>query len=458
MPPLDRPPSWKWVICGLLFLATLLNYMDRQALSTNQVQIANELHTNADHYGNLEMAFGLAFACGGLLFGVLADRVNVWLLYPIVLVGWSVAGYFTGSSEVIGGMVASGWKGLTGQEVSTFGLPPESSHTYLGLLVCRIVLGLFEAGQWPCALVTTRRLLTAEDRTLGNSLLQSGASIGAIVTPIVTRLVVQENVTGSWQGLFRTIGALGLLWIVPWMLMIRPRDLAPEAEIPTDPLRSADFGKIRTNPYVLRQYLVAVCVVIMINLNWHFFRAWMPTFLQSIKTSQPDGQSVQVYSRDFVLNFLVAYYLATDVGCLAVGYATKALAARGWSVHWARTATFAACSLLTGLGVFAGMMPASPLLLAVLLTTGMGALGLFPTYYSLTQDLSSRNQGKITGSLSALTWCCTAAMQKFVGKSVEASGSYTLSFIIVSLAPLVALVAILLFWKSVQERAEVLPA
>ena len=119
--PASRSGSWKWWVCGLLLLATTINYMDRQTLANAAVRITREFQLSKEQYGNLELAFGWAFAAGSLLFGVIADIVSVRWLYPAVLFAWSLMGFL-------------------------------SAHTtgFNELLVCRTFLGLFEAGHWPC--------------------------------------------------------------------------------------------------------------------------------------------------------------------------------------------------------------------------------------------------------------------------------------------------------------------
>ena len=141
-PQAERSQRWVWWICGLLLLASTINYMDRQTLVGTSDQITSEFGLNKEQYGYVEAAFGLAFAVGASIFGVISDRTNVRWLYPCVLLLWSVMGFATGLIE-----------------------------TYTGLLLCRMFLGLFEAGHWPCALKTTQRLLPAKYRALAGMLL-----------------------------------------------------------------------------------------------------------------------------------------------------------------------------------------------------------------------------------------------------------------------------------------------
>ena len=139
---------------------------------------------------------------------------------PAVLLGWSLVGY------------ATGWV-----------------TTYRELLVCRVLLGFFEAGQWPCALVTAQRLLSRRDRPLGNSIIQSGASLGAIATPVVVLYLATDS-TGGWRLPFRVIGAAGVAWVVAWLAVVRSRDvqLAPSAmpglASDDDPWRDRREGRV----------------------------------------------------------------------------------------------------------------------------------------------------------------------------------------------------------------------
>jgi MFS transporter, ACS family, aldohexuronate transporter len=423
-----RPPSWKWTVCVLMLFATMLLYMDRQTLAQTSTRMKNEFHLDDAQYGKLEMGFSWAFACGALFFGLLADRVSVRWLYPFVLVAWSLAGVATAYANAIGSAVA-GWFGWQSWLLEN----PDNHPTYFGLLVCRTALGWFEAGQWPCALITTQRILTRGDRTFGNSILQSGASLGAIFTPIIVQIMMTPE-PGSWRGPYVVIGGIGLFWMLPWLWLVRGHDVAKPAAVPTD---ATAMTAASPEPHWLRRYLVCVVIVIMINLTWQFFRAWLPKFLKE----------AHGYEEGFANYFTSAYYIATDVGCIATGSLVQFLTRRDWDVHRARLITFFGCSLLTGLGVIVAVLPAGPLMLVLLLVIGAGALGLFPNHYAFAQEISKRNQGLVTGSLGTITWFVTGFMQEQVGAIIQETHSYTISMTVMSLAPLIACVALWFFWN-----------
>src|SRR5262245_38127472 len=247
-------------MCGALLLATMLNYMDRQTLSLTATQLKSEINLDDRRYGTLEEWFSYAFAAGGIFFGFLADRVGPRRLYPAVLTGWSLAG--------VASPLAS-WPAVA----EAFG---ESGNPGLGefrwLFGCRTLLGFFEAGHWPCALLTARNILADTERPLGNSILQSGASLGAVLTPLVIQAIRAAGF--SWQTPFFVIGFVGLLWVPLWIWLIRRGDLRYQ------PTLARSDGP-RAHPLNLGvQLAVLVVIVVTISLAWQFQRAWLPKYLK----------------------------------------------------------------------------------------------------------------------------------------------------------------------------------
>jgi MFS transporter, ACS family, hexuronate transporter len=408
-----RATARAWAICALMLCATMLNYMDRQALAQQATEICRDLNLSNEEYARIESRFGLAFAIGGIIWGFLADRVSPRWLYPCVLIGWSAVGYATGS--------ATSFKELYGW---------------------RILLGFFESGQWPCALVTSQRLLSRRDRPLGNGILQSGASLGAIVTPVVV-LALATQAPFGWRLPFRLIGASGAIWVVAWLATVRSRDLhQPEAaESENRAGANADFAHRWF--LFLRRFVALVVVVTLINLCWQFFRVWMPKMLRE-QYGYTAGQ-VQAFS--------VAYFIAADVGCLSIGFLVKWLSERNWPVHRARMATFFVCTLLTATSVVAAFAPPASVLLAALLVIGFGSLGQFPNYYAFTQELSARRMGNVTGILSFLFWISYAMVSEPIGAWIDKTHSFSQVMVLAGLLPIVSFLVLVLAWGEQTERA-----
>jgi ACS family hexuronate transporter-like MFS transporter len=416
----DRSPTWRYSVCGLLLGATMLLYMDRLTLSLLAKPICDQYSFTNEQYGSLDTGLSYAFAAGAFFFGFLVDRFGPRWLYPAVVVCWSCAGLATAYAEAIGAWF----------------LPDESlpDQTYLGFMLCRIALGFFESGHWPCALVTTQVILTRADRSLGNSILQSGAAIGSVVTPLIV-LYLRTKEPGGWRMPFTAIGCIGMLWIVPWLIMIHRGDLDRKPVGENAPATPDDGPKLWSADFC-RMFAVLVAIVISINLTWQFFRVWLPKYLQE----------THGYDDKEVAWFTSAYYISTDVGCIGIGFLVKWLIGRGWDVHRARVVTFTGCAGLALLAVVVAFLPTGPLLLAVLLLVAAGTLGLYPNYYSFTQELSKAHQGKISGALGTIAWIGSGTMQRLVGRNIDETKSYATGIILAGLMPLLACAALWLLW------------
>src|SRR5580765_918957 len=178
--------SWRWGIVWLTFLATTLNYMDRQTLQSTATYIKADFGLDEEGYGWISFWFSLSYGLFQFPAGFLADRWNLRRLYVAALLVWSAAGFMIGMSD-----------------------------TVLMMSACRFVLGLGEAFNWPCAATIVRRIIPQESRGLANGIFHSGASMGAILTPLLV-LVLVVNGGFGWRLVFQLVGALGLAWAVLW--------------------------------------------------------------------------------------------------------------------------------------------------------------------------------------------------------------------------------------------------
>jgi ACS family hexuronate transporter-like MFS transporter len=415
----ERSARWQWWVAGLLLLATMLNYMDRQTLANLSVRITRELSLTEERYGELEMAFGWAFAVGSIFFGLLADRLPVRWLYPAVVIGWSAVGMLSGFA---GG--------------------------YASMLTCRTLLGFFESGHWPCALKTTQAVLARRHRMLGNSLLQSGGAIGAILTPLVIRAMVGENqAAGAWRPPFVVIGGIGAAWVFAWLATIRADDLAGGAGTPGTAPPAGAPSLLRTwwdACLTNRRFWALVPMVVCINIVWHLLRVWLPKFLQQGRGAS-EAES---------LFFNSAYYVAADIGCIAAGAASLWLVRRGMAVHRSRLVVVAVCAAGTALTTVAATLPRGGGMYAALLVIGAAAMGLFPCYYSLAQEVSPRHLGLSTGLLASIGWLVSAPMQKAFGRLVDRTGSFDVGIGLAGLAPVLAFALLLAIWPREQPHDE----
>lgn len=403
-----KNPGWIWMVCGVLLLASALNYMDRQTLSNLSPRILKAFEIDEAQYGLLEVAFGLAFAAGSIAFGFLADRVNIRWLYPAVLVAWSAVGFATG---------------LVG--------------SYGELLACRLMLGFFEAGHWPCALKTTQRLIGAERRTLGNSVLQSGTAIGAIATPMIIKFMLTEELD-SWRLSFLWIGAMGMGWVALWLALIRGDELAP---VP-GAQEGQGVGSFRS-AVLSREFFAVAQLGLLITISWQLFRAWLPLFLNK-------GRG---YSESDMLDFNFAYHIATDAGCLSAGFATAYLFRRGFSATSARMVTMGACALLAAIATFIPVIPSGPALFGAMLLVGAGLLGIHPCFYAFSQELSARHQGKVTGLMNLLIWVISSPFQWVFGAFVKWTQNYDIAFAAAGILPLVGAGLLWLLWPGEKEAS-----
>jgi len=398
------PIPGRWLICILLLFATTLNYLDRVALNQLINPIMAEFGLTDRDYGNLETAFAIAFGLGTLVTGWLVDRVNVRWVYAVVVLGWSVSGFLTGYA-------------------STFAM----------LMTCRVLLGLFEAGNWPCGIRTTRTVLAPEERSFGNALFQSGTAIGAILTPLVILACYEyygKETPGVWAVPFRLIGLLGFVWVALW-LMLTNRAMFPSPR----PQQSSGepFAVIFRDP----RFWILIVVIIGVNTGWHTVRVWMPRLLKV--TYGYDDIAIQ--------QFGMWYYLCADLGSWTVGLTTLMLARKGFDLSKVRVATFVLCSLLL-VGASSSLLwvPGPRGTTLALLLVGFAGLGLFPTYFAMSQDLSQQHQGKVTGTLGCINALYLAIMFSVQKEVAATTQNYSLLIALSGIPAVLASIILLMYW------------
>src|SRR5258705_12545115 len=185
----------RWWIVGLIFLATLINYIDRLTISVLAPVITHDLGLTNTEYGGILFWFLLAYTISQGLSGKLYDRVGTKRGFVCSIVLWSIAA-----------MAHAFARGLA------------------SLSVFRFILGLGEAGNWPGAAKTVAEWFPIRERAFGMAIFNSGAAIGSVVAP---PLIVWLSLTYGWRTTFIVTGSLGFLWLILWLVFYETPDRHP---------------------------------------------------------------------------------------------------------------------------------------------------------------------------------------------------------------------------------------
>ncbi len=180
----------RWWIAGLLFLATLISYIDRLTLSVLAPTICNDLHLSNFQYAGISVWFLLAYSFGQTVFGKLQDRIGTKIGLSIAMTLWSIA---------------------ETAQAATRGL--------FSLCAFRFVLGLGEGGHWPAAIKGVAEWFPIKERALGMGIVNTGATLGSAAAP---PLIVWLALSFGWRATFIATGLLGFVWLMLWMRCYQP--------------------------------------------------------------------------------------------------------------------------------------------------------------------------------------------------------------------------------------------
>ena len=212
---LIKMTNFRWVICALLFLATTVNYLDRQVLSlTWKDFIAPDFHWTDADYGTITGLFSLFYAIANIFAGKFIDWMGTKKGYLIAIFVWS-----TGAVLHAGcGWAAMRWTGYEsiaqlGQLTGVAAVTVATVSVYF-FLACRMILAIGEAGNFPAAIKTTAEYFPKKDRAFATSIFNSGASIGALAAPATIPLLARA---WGWEMAFIIIGVLGYVWMGLWL-------------------------------------------------------------------------------------------------------------------------------------------------------------------------------------------------------------------------------------------------
>ena len=156
--------------------------------------------------------------------------------------------------------------------------------------------------------------------------------------------------------------------------------------------------------------------------------------------------------------FMPFYYAMNDVGCLSAGLLSRTLHQIGFSVYASRCVVFGVCSAMVATGGLIPWLPSGPGLVIVLMLVAMGSLGLFPCYYSFSQELSTRHKGKVLGLMGTIAWLTSSLLHPLLGWWADKTKSYDLGIALSCGLPLAAFFVLVFFWPETKLDTEYNPA
>jgi ACS family hexuronate transporter-like MFS transporter len=415
---LAEPPALKgrWTVCAMLFVATTINYVDRQVLSILKPILAGHilhLHplfpgwptvetsinlTDAE-YGKVLAAFQIAYAIGVIFAGRLVDRLGLRKGYPIVTGLWSLAAM--GHALV---------------------------RSVLGFTIARFLLGLGESGNFPAAVKATAEWFPPRERALATGIFNSGSSLGAILAPLAVPWVA---IHFGWRASFLMTGIFSAMWIVWWSLRYRrpqeAMDWTRGHAVAAPPATILPWWRLLRH----RQAWGFMVGKLLTDPVWWFFLFWLP----------------QYFNSRFHLNLahlgppLVVVYVASTVGSVYGGWLPKGYMRLGMAIKPARLTAMLTCAILVVPVAMAGSLRSEWIAVMLLSIAAAAHQGWSANIFTTASDMFPAEHvgtvvsfGQVAGALGG------AVFQLIAGNVLQLTGSYVPLFLYSGCAYLIALV------------------
>ncbi len=414
---MEKKTNVRWIVVGLLFFATTINYIDRQVIGLLKPYIQDDLHWSETDYGYIVTAFQIAYAIGMLACGRLLDKVGSKLGYSIAIIVWSLGAVLHAAVRSV-----------------------------MGFGVARAVLGLGEAGNFPAAVKTIAEWFPKKDRAFATGLFNSGSTIGAIIAPII---VVGITLQWGWRWAFIITGLLGFIWVIAWWLVYKsphenPKVNAAElAYIQSDEEKEdeeaeqAQGNKVTWKRlFQFKQTYAIVFSRFVTDWVWWFFLFWTPDFLN--KTHGVDLKAT-------VLPLIIIYFMSS-IGGIYGGAVSSRFIKAGKSIDFARKTTILIFALLV---LPLNAVPYIHNIWIVVLIIGLATSthqAWASNIFTIVSDVYPKHMvASMTGISSVGGAIGGALASSFVGFILEWTGSYATIFMIASCMYLLAWLTLKLF-------------
>ncbi|HTV56311.1 MAG TPA: MFS transporter [Terriglobia bacterium] len=385
----------RWWIVGLLLLATILNYLDRQSLSILATTIQKAFGMNDYAYGHVVFAFLLAYTAAYALSGPFCDRFSVRASMAFLMIWWSTA-------ELL----------------------PAFVHSAVALGVSRLLLGIGEAGVWIVAPKAVGLYFPVEQRGTAIGIYTSGATLGAAIAPPLIALLAIRH---GWQSVFVVTGLAGLLWVAPWLVLVRDTPGSPE------PKRAVSLASIRSLVKRPNLWLLLLARLIT-DPVWYFYLFWYPKFLGEARhlSLARIGRTAWVV------------YLAADIGAITGGWASGWLMRRGIVPLRARRIVMTAAACVFPLSPLVAMVSSASLSSGLAAAIAFAHLSWMITLTAIAVDLfPEKSFGTAFGLISAGSGVGGLLSAEIIPHILQASGYFPLFIVMGMLHPL----ALFMIWR-----------
>ena len=406
---------YRWTICGLLFFATTINYLDRNILGILAPTLQKEIGWTPIEYGYIGTTFQAAYAIGLAVFGWFVDKYGTKIGYAISITGWSIAA-----------------------------MAHALASTVFGFGVARFFLGLSESGNFPSAIKATAEWFPKKERALATGIFNSGANIGAVVAPAV---VPWLTVTFGWQAAFVATGATGFVWLILWIAFYERPETAKKvskeemAYILSDPPEPVSEKVPWLQLLNYRQTWAFVVGKFLTDPIWWFYLYWLGLYLNN---------NFGVTLTHLGLPLIVIYTM-TSIGSIGGGYLSGAMIKRGMAINRARRITMLIFALLVVPVVTAANISNMWLAVGIIGLATAAHQGWSANIFTTASDMFPKKVvgsvvglGSFAGSLGGMIFLTSA------GYIVQATGSYMILFIICGSVYLLALGLMTLLTNNVK--------
>lgn len=380
----------RWWIAGLVFLATLINILDRLTVAVLGPVITQQLGLTASEFASLTTVFLIAYTASQGLSGRLYDRIGAKRGFTVSIVVWSLAS------------MAHGF-----------------ANSLLALNCLRFVLGLGEAGNWPGAAKVIAEWFPVRQRALGMGIFNSGPSIGSVLAP---PLIIGMQQMFGWRATFLVIGGSGFVWLALWLWFYEsperhPRITAKElAEIREGREEKAGprvgWGQVMRHREAWAIVLSRFCC----DPVWWLYLTWLPMYLYKVH-----GFTVQQIGA-----FAWLPFVAADAGALGGGWLSGFLIGRGWSVDRARKTVILIGMLCMCSGIFAARASNPWVAMSFIAVVLFGFQAWINNVQTMPSDyFPATAVGAVTGMGGAGAGLGAILLTQTTGLVVDRFGSYT---------------------------------